>query len=69
MSSELVPSFSSDRSAAKEYARFCRLRGIFLAEGLEAWRLAMEQRKVPPEQIRVKVAEAARFVAILGQSF
>jgi hypothetical protein len=68
MSSSPIPPLP-DRSVGKEYARFCRLRGIFLAEGLEAWRRAMEQRKVPREEIQAKVADAARYIEILGRSF
>ena len=66
MSSPVPP--RSQPSVAKEYARFCRLRRLFLAEGLHAWRQAMEQRNVPPEEIRAKISEAARYVEMLGRT-
>ena len=59
----------SFRVDAKEYARFCRLRGLFLTDGLEPWRQALEGRKLPEDQILAKLAAAARFVQLFGQPF
>jgi len=57
------------RMNAKEYIRFCRLRGLFLADGLETWRLVLEQRKVPPGEVAAKLAAAALFIQGFGQTF
>ena len=68
MSSLPVPDHAY-RADAKEYARFCRLRRLFLVDGLETWRKALQQRKLPQEDIDAKIDAATRFVRGLGQSF
>ncbi len=50
---------------AKEYARFCRIRGIFLVDGLRLWRTALEARGFTQEVINAKVSAAAHFVRSL----
>ena len=57
------------RMNAKEYIRFCRLRGLFLADGLETWRRVLEQRRLPREQIAAKLAAATLFIQGFGQTF
>ena len=57
------------RMNAKEYIRFCRIRGLFLANGLETWRGVLEQRRLPSEEIAAKLAAAALFIQGFGQTF
>ncbi len=57
------------RMNSKEYIRFCRLRGLFLADGLETWRRTLEQRRVPDEEIAAKLAAAALFIQGFGRTF
>jgi hypothetical protein len=59
----------SDRLSAKEYARFCRLRGFFLVEGLDAWRKDLQRRRLPAAEVAAKVAAAAVYVREIGRSF
>jgi len=65
-----VPSSDpGSRMDAKEYIRFCRLRGLFLADGLETWRRVLEQRRLPSEEIAAKLTAAALFIRGFGQTF
>ena len=57
------------RTNAKEYIRFCRLRGLFLADGLETWRRTLEQRRLPHEEVAAKLAAAAWFIQAFGRTF
>ena len=57
------------RMNAKEYMRFCRLRGLFLADGLETWRRVLEQRRLPSDEIAAKLAAATLFVQGFGRTF
>jgi hypothetical protein len=57
------PTFKTD---AKEYARFCRLRGLFLVDGLEPWRTALKARGYTEEELALKIAGAADFVRRMG---
>lgn len=52
---------------AKEYARFCRFRGLFLVNGLEPWRKALKDRGLSEDQIGAKVSAATDFVRRLGE--
>ena len=52
----------ASQNDAKEYARFCRIRGLFLVDGLELWRTALKARGFPEEEIRTKVSAATDFV-------
>ncbi len=54
------------RSYAKEYARFCRIYGLFLVNGLEVWRAALEARGIPGNEIKMKISAAAEFVRRMG---
>lgn len=54
------------RYRAEEYARFCRIRGLFLVDGLEAWRTALQARGFSEEEIALKTAGAAYFVRRMG---
>ncbi|MGA2615301.1 MAG: hypothetical protein ABSG38_17835 [Spirochaetia bacterium] len=47
---------------AKEYARFCRIRGIFLVDGLGLWRSALKARGLTEEVISAKVSAALHFI-------
>ncbi|MHB8107932.1 MAG: hypothetical protein ACYDH4_10990, partial [Candidatus Cryosericum sp.] len=51
---------------AKEYARFCRIHGLFMVDGLEAWRTALRARGFSEEEIALKIAGAADFVRRIG---
>src|SRR5208283_3359671 len=42
---------SSSRTDAKEYARFCRIHGLFLVDGLETWRTALTARGLSEVEI------------------
>jgi hypothetical protein len=57
------PTFKTD---AKEYARFCRIHGLFMVDGLEAWRKALRARGFSEEEIALKTAGAADFVRRMG---
>jgi len=52
---------------AKEYARFCRMRGIFLVDGIEVWRRALEDRGLPEDVVSTKVLAATHLVRSLGE--
>ena len=52
---------------AKEYARFCRIRGIFLVDGVGIWRRILEDRGLPPDVVSMKVAAATYLVGSLGE--
>ncbi len=47
---------------AKEYARFCRIRGLFLVDSIVRWRRELEARGLPEDIVVTKVSAAARFV-------
>ena len=51
---------------AKEYARFCRIRGIFLVDGLDLWRTTLRQRGFPEDAVATKLTAAVHFVRSLG---
>jgi hypothetical protein len=57
----------ASQSSAKEYAKFCRFRRLFLVDGLEAWRLALKARGLSEGEINAKVSAAADFVRRLGE--
>ena len=57
------------RMNTKEYIRFCRLRGLFLADGIETWRMVLEQRKLPTADVTAKLAAAALFIERFGRTF
>ena len=54
---------------AKEYARFCRFRGLFLVDGLEPWRKALKERGLSEDQVGAKVSAAIDFVRRMGEPF
>ena len=56
----------ASQNDAKEYARFCRIRGLFLLDGLERWRSALKTRGFPEDEIRAKVSAATDFVRRMG---
>jgi len=47
---------------AKEYARFCRMRGLFLAESVGLWRRELEARGLPTDVVGTKVSAATLLV-------
>ncbi|MGO9307973.1 MAG: hypothetical protein ACLQDL_02985 [Spirochaetia bacterium] len=51
---------------AKEYARFCRIHGLFLVDGLEPWRTALRGRGLSEVEIGRKISAAADFIRRLG---
>lgn len=53
---------------AKEYARFCRIRGLFLVDGLELWRTALKARGFSEDEISAKVSTATDFVRRMGEA-
>jgi hypothetical protein len=55
------------RNHAKEYARFCRIRGLFLVDGLEPWRTALKAKGLSEAEIGFKISAAADFVRRLGE--
>ena len=57
------PAFTT---SAKEYARFCRIHGLFMVEGLEPWRKALRARGFSEDEIALKIAGAADFVRRMG---
>ena len=59
-----VPGSDKD---AREYMLFCRFRRLFLVDGLEAWRKALQQRRLSDAELSAKVAAAAQFVRRLGE--
>ena len=65
MGSSFVPGSAYHRDA-KEYAQFCRLRGLFFVDGLDVWRVTLKTRGLAEEEIGRKIAAAARFVRNLG---
>ncbi len=58
------PAFHSDW---KEYTRFCRFRGMFLVDGLEAWRAALKARGLSEDQVGAKVSAAKDLVRRLAE--
>jgi hypothetical protein len=52
---------------AKEYARFCRFRGLFLVDGFDAWRKALKQKGLSDGEIGVKVSAAEDMVRRLEE--
>ncbi|HYW85444.1 MAG TPA: hypothetical protein VFB30_19455 [Spirochaetia bacterium] len=58
------PTFKTD---AKEYARFCRIHGLFMVDGLERWRTALQARGFSEEEIALKMAGAADFVRRMAE--
>ncbi len=61
MASSFTPGPSYLRDA-KEYARFCRMRGIFLVDGLDLWRAALKAKGFPEDAVVAKVTAAVHFV-------
>ena len=59
---------SSYHGDAKEYARFCRIRRIFLVDGIRAWRDALRARGLSEAEIGTKVSAAAHFIRLLGDA-
>jgi hypothetical protein len=55
------------RNHAKDYARFCRIRGLFLVDGLEPWRTALRAKGLSEAEIGFKISVAADFVRRLGE--
>ena len=51
---------------AKEYLMFCRVRGLFLVEGLEHWRAALQAKELPQDVVAAKMTAASRFVRQIG---
>jgi hypothetical protein len=51
---------------AKEYLMFCRVRGLFLVEGLEHWRVALQAKGHPEDVVAAKVTAASHFVSRIG---
>ncbi|MGA2761984.1 MAG: hypothetical protein ABSG17_01325 [Spirochaetia bacterium] len=66
MARSFVPGPASQRDA-KEYSRFCRIRRLFLVDGLETWRAALKARGLSPEEINRKISAAMRFVLSLEE--
>ena len=59
---------SSVRDAAylqhvKEYARFCRIRGLFMIDSLGLWQDALKVKGVAEGVIRTKVKAARQFIS------
>ena len=65
MATELmgVPAFRKD---SKEYLMFCRIRGLFLVDGLEHWRTALQAKGHSDKEIASKVQAASHFVRRIG---
>jgi len=63
-SAALGPTYLQD---AKEYARFCRIRGIFLVDGVGIWRKALEDRGLSEDIVSTKVLAAVHFVRSMGE--
>ena len=66
MAGSFVPGPASQKDA-KEYARFCRIRRLFLVDGLETWRAALKARGLSGDEIDGKLAAAMHFVLSLGE--
>ena len=52
---------------AKEYARFCRIRGIFLVDGVGIWRKALEDKGLAEDVVVTKVSAAIHLVRSMGE--
>jgi hypothetical protein len=46
----------------KEYARFCRMRGLFLADSVGLWRKELEARGLPEDVVLTKISAAVHLV-------
>jgi len=57
----------ASRKDAKEYARFCRIYGLFLVDGIEPWRTALKGRGLSEVEIGRKISAAADFIRRLGE--
>ena len=66
MAGSFIPGPASQKDA-KEYARFCRIRGLFFVDGLETWRAALKARGLSGDEIDGKLAAAMHFVLSLGE--
>ena len=55
-----------DMRNAKEFAQFCRVREIFMVDGLELWREALKAKGTPEGVISEKVSSAAHFIRTMG---
>ena len=62
--SVLGPAYRKD---AKEYARFCRIRRLFMVDGLEPWRDALRKRGLSEAEIAPKISAAVHFVRTMGE--
>jgi hypothetical protein len=58
------PAFHSDW---KEYTRFCRFHGLFLVDGLDAWRAALKSRGLSDFEVGAKVSAARDLVRRLAE--
>jgi hypothetical protein len=54
---------------AKEYARFCRMRGLFLVDSVGLWRRELEARGLPEEVVGTKVSAAVHLVQSMADPF
>ena len=61
------PDGAAARSDAREYAQFCRFRGLFLVDGLESWMIALKTRGLPEDRIGEKLSAARAFVRRMGE--
>ncbi len=55
------------RSHAKEYQRFCRMRGLFMVDGLQSWRAVLQRRGLSEAEVEQKVSAAAHFVKSMAE--
>jgi len=47
---------------AKEYARFCRMRGLFLVDSVGLWRRELEGRGLAEDVVGAKISAAVHLV-------
>jgi predicted NAD/FAD-binding protein len=57
----------ASRRDAKEYARFCRIHGFFLVDGLERWQTVLKDRGLSEIEITAKVAAATALIKSLAE--
>jgi len=54
---------------AKEYARFCRMRGLFLVDSVGTWRRELEARGLPEDVVVTKISAAVHLVRSMEDPF
>lgn len=55
------------RRDAKEYAMFCRVRRLFMVDGLEHWKLVLRRKGLSEAEIGMKLAAAAQFIRTMAE--